>query len=958
MKKVAACILCFLSVQMFAQYTVSGIVKDDTNGEVLIGAVVVADGGKAFATTDVDGSYKLQLADGDHILTIQYSGYAASPVKIKVAGKALTVDILAKSNTLKEVEIVADVAIERKTPVAFSNISDAKIREEGGTRDITMMLNSTPGAYATEQGGGAGDSRVNIRGIDQRNVAVMVDGVPVNDMENGQVYWSNWDGLADVTRTMQVQRGLGASRLAIPSVGGTINVLTRGIDQKQAFSLRSEFGNNNGQKYSFGFNSGEFGKGWGVTLAGSRRTGDGWADQTWTDSWSYFIKVQKRFGDRHLVAIGANGAPQSHGQRSERLPISVYDREYAEKLGINVDSSYQNNAYTTPFQGERGLRFNSRWGYLNYPDGQQGRFNERINFYHKPQITAQHYWTITERLSLSTIVYLSLGNGGGTSFNSIPNRDTLTGLLNITAPYLSNSSNIDALYSTTETKSTRILQASMNNHFWYGGLSTLTYKSNEKFSAMFGIDGRSYTGYHYRKVYDLVGGDYFVDFSNRNQPNGVGNLQYAMKGLNDTIGYYNVGLVNWGGVFAQAEYVSGKWSTFITVTSSMTSYQRVDYFRKKDIVMDDGTVVEQIVGYNEVLYTNGQQQGVAANGAVVTVSGDTTFINNPSGADYAITNAQSYAWASDKARFAQTERKLFPGFTVKSGANYNINDHYRVFLNAGYMNMAPRFNTVFDNANREYPGVKNQKIYAVELGSGARFKGFAANLNLYYTFWENKPPTFSPTINIAGDVFTYDLIGLTTIHKGVEVDANWQIWRNVQAEFLMSIGDWVNNSAGIVYLYDQNLILEDTIEYSGRGVHVGDAAQTQIGGSLRWEPIKGAYIKARFTYFARNYANFDPIALTPVYNTQGDIIRDNRDRESWVAPSYGLLDIFGGFEIRDVVPKDEKRFSRVGFTFTIFNILNTKYITDAQNGVNFDASTALVYMGQGRRWNAGMRFSF
>lgn len=75
-------------------------------------------------------------------------------------------------------------------------------------------------------------------GFDQRNIAVMVDGVPVNDMENGQVYWSNWDGLGDITKSMQVQRGLGASKLAVTSVGGTMNIITKGIDQKLSEVLK------------------------------------------------------------------------------------------------------------------------------------------------------------------------------------------------------------------------------------------------------------------------------------------------------------------------------------------------------------------------------------------------------------------------------------------------------------------------------------------------------------------------------------------------------------------------------------------------------------------------------------------------------------------------------------------------------------------------------------------------
>ncbi len=87
--------------------------------------------------------------------------------------------------------------------------------------------------YATKAGGGFGDSRINIRGFDQRNTAVMINGVPVNDMENGAVYWSNWAGLSDVTSAMQVQRGLGSSKLAIASVGGTVNIVTRAADKKQ-----------------------------------------------------------------------------------------------------------------------------------------------------------------------------------------------------------------------------------------------------------------------------------------------------------------------------------------------------------------------------------------------------------------------------------------------------------------------------------------------------------------------------------------------------------------------------------------------------------------------------------------------------------------------------------------------------------------------------------------------------
>ena len=77
-------------------------------------------------------------------------------------------------------------------------------------------------------------SRINVRGFEQKNnIAVMVNGVPVNDMESGWVYWSNWSGLADVTNKNANSRRLGASKLAIPAVGGTINILTNAAEFKR-----------------------------------------------------------------------------------------------------------------------------------------------------------------------------------------------------------------------------------------------------------------------------------------------------------------------------------------------------------------------------------------------------------------------------------------------------------------------------------------------------------------------------------------------------------------------------------------------------------------------------------------------------------------------------------------------------------------------------------------------------
>ena len=767
-----------------------------------------------------------------------------------------------------------------------------------------MLLNSTPGAYATESGGGSGDSRVNIRGFDQRNIAVMVDGVPVNDMENGQVYWSNWDGLGDITRTMQVQRGLGASKLAIASVGGTMNIITKGIDSKKEISIKQEVMSDLTYKTGIGFNTGQLKGGWGITGAATRKAGDGYIDQTWVEAYSYFLKIQKRVG-KHLISLSGNGAPQRHGQRALGSLFPLYNAKFAESLGINSDSVL-NVLQTT----EQGRRYNPYWGTLD-----DKPFNDRVNYFHKPQFNLSHFWNINKKLYLSTIAYTSIGKGGGTRLlNSVP-ADKITGQIDFDAIYDINASNIDGLYSSTLHKSTNIIQSSVNNHFWYGALSSLSYQIDTAWSALIGIDARYYKGIHYTEVYDLLGGDYYENHTDPNQPGGTflgdPNFQYQMKRKGDKILRNYEGTVMWGGAFGQVEYKKKKWSAFATGSVSETGYQRKDYYKKKDIVLSDTTLI-QAVGFQDTVTYNGTQ----------------------------------YTSDSPEAKTSITERKWFLGYTIKAGANYNINAHHNVYLNTGFLKLAPKFDLVFTTANIENPKAKRQEVVSLELGYGYKNKLFAANVNVYYTDWKNKPLSDFPTIRIASNEYYYNTNGLNQNHKGIELDFVSRYFRNIEIEGLASFGDWTVNTSDEIYLFDMNTDLpEDTIQFSAQGVHVGDAAQIQLGGSVRYEIIKNFYVKARYTYFTKNYSKYNLLDLQVTY------LSDNRDRESWKMPDYGLLDLFAGYNFK---------YWKLRFNISagVTNVLNTMYISDALNNYSFDATTATGFIGMGTRFNAGLKITF
>ena len=206
MKKLLFFLLILFSTEFIeAQITkVSGTIIDKQSGETLIGANVVYASGKG-VVSDIDGHYSIDLLPGSYTIQFSYIGYVTQEKRLNVGTDPIVLNIELEIITLNELEIVADIAEERKSPIAFSSISQKMIEEEGGAQDLPMLLNTTPSVYATQEGGGVGDAEIIIRGFDQRNLAVMVDGIPVNDMENGRVFWSNWNLPVS---NMQIQRGL------------------------------------------------------------------------------------------------------------------------------------------------------------------------------------------------------------------------------------------------------------------------------------------------------------------------------------------------------------------------------------------------------------------------------------------------------------------------------------------------------------------------------------------------------------------------------------------------------------------------------------------------------------------------------------------------------------------------------------------------------------------------------
>ncbi|MGB5665399.1 MAG: carboxypeptidase-like regulatory domain-containing protein, partial [Maribacter sp.] len=377
-------VLLLFTTVVLSQNTITGLVLDSDLNSPLPGASIIEKGTTNGTTTDFNGNFALKARGSSGEIIISYVGFSSQTIAFSENQNVGTITLQSSELGLQEVLITASVAVDRKTPVAVSTIKSADIELKLGTQEFPEVLKSTPGVYATKAGGGFGDGRINLRGFNSENVAVMINGVPVNDMENGRVFWSNWAGLGDVTSSMQVQRGLGAARLAVPSIGGTINIITKTTDIEAGGNVYTTLGNDGYQKYGLTYSTGLMDSGFAATVSAAKTDGNGFVDGTEFNAVSYFINVSKQLNDAHKLSFTAFGAKQRHGQRQNRHLIETFR------------------------QSERGKKYNSDWGYKN---GQVTYIED--NFYHKPQISLNHYWTLDDKTSISTAAYASFGSGGG-----------------------------------------------------------------------------------------------------------------------------------------------------------------------------------------------------------------------------------------------------------------------------------------------------------------------------------------------------------------------------------------------------------------------------------------------------------------------------------------------------------------------------------------------------------------
>ena len=891
----------------------SGVVVDD-QGEPIIGATVSVPGTSIAAATDIDGRFSLEVPKGKNI-HISYIGYKSRDLKAAPSMGDIALDV--EAQMLKDVVIEQSAAKTRLTPVAVSTVGAQTIDLKLGNQDLPEVLKTTPGVWTTKQGGGFGDAKTNVRGFKSENVAVMINGIPVNDMEWGGVYWSNFAGLSDVTSNIQVQRGLGATIVSSPSVGGTINITTRTIDSEKGGSVWYGMGNDGLNTYGVKVSTGLMKNGWAMTFLGSRKWGDGYVQYTPYNNYNYFFNLSKRINENHQISLTAFGGQQNHIRRpNQRSGLSVMGYQTYGKEYMDGDCMY---------------KYNPTYGYDKYGHVK----TQNKNYSHKPIIQLNHIWKIDDTSSLSSALYASFCDAGGysgqaTGLNGYSYSDwygATDGVLSTRFRRPDGTFDYGAIQEINENStegSMYAMSVGVNQHQWYGLVSSykkeFDFQNGDVLNIIGGIDMRYYRGTHYNKLVDLYDGEYFMDYSSRRGVSAELNAaaadpswQYEHLGVGDIVYKNYRGYTAQEGIYAQGEYtmMDNKFNFVLAGSVNNTSYWRHELFYADKAHRDSETV---------------------------------NF------------------WAG----------------TIKGGANWNIDKRNNVFFNAGYISRAPFFQggafLSYSTSNATNKNAVNEKVVSFEAGYGYQSRELAVTFNAYYTKWIDKTMARGGTMD-DGNRYTINLEGVNARHMGVELNVNWipVQWLNVEGMLSLGNWEWCSNASGYFFNnYGQPLgeikngyvvgveypnpsnpakpikyTTQAKATVNQKGVKVADSPQTQGSVSVSFLPFKGFRIGADWVAEARTYSDF---SLSGSTLSNGTV----NVGDPWQIPWGQQFDLFASysFKIAGV---------RASLYGNVYNVFNNYYITDAMTNTTSNGTWENAYgvfYSFGRTYSIRMRINF
>ncbi|MCQ2068547.1 MAG: TonB-dependent receptor plug domain-containing protein [Bacteroidaceae bacterium] len=458
-------------------------------------------------------------------------GMIVPALSVYAEGVVLTDSVI----NLQEVVIRDNFSSSETTPLSIKTLSPSHIKLYSTSPNYVEMMQGIPGVYATPSTGSYGDATLNIRGFKQENISVLLNGIPIQGLTSGSMYWNNWMGLAEATYAVQIQKGMGSSMLADCAMGGMVNIITKTGEGSPEWDFSTSYTQFGTKKGMLSYSTGQLKNGWSANIMVSGVHGDGFVETSQVKSISYLLSVSKILNPYNTLIFTAIGSPEQHDQRSTEL-----SKDEVDKYG-------------------RG--YSKNWGYMN---GE--KFSIARNHYFKPYFTLQHHYD-KGALHMKNSLYLAIADGGGRStYNdttyvkkSIIEHQSTDGHIDFNSVIADN---------TAAGVSGNFIIDYLSGHNQAGAIVSADYSLNNKWTVSSGLQYQYFDTWSKMIIMDLLGADHYSMYGKdylvgdyigsrygrtTHLASGYGQIKYDGRKINT-----NLGISVFSGNYRRHDDVTGK----------------------------------------------------------------------------------------------------------------------------------------------------------------------------------------------------------------------------------------------------------------------------------------------------------------------------------------------------------------------------------------------------------------
>ena len=708
---------------------------------------------------------------------------------------------------------------EKKQDNASFVFTESQLGEDEDMTQNVIMMNSNSNVYTSNVGYLWSPVRFKFRAYSSQYSDIYMNGVQVNNLENGQFNYSTIGGMNDATRNQDAATPFEVNAFGMSSIGGSSNYDFRASNYAAGNKVTlSGLNRNYTLRAMYTYGTGLTKKGW----AFFGTVGYRWAnmntaavDGTFYNSLGYFLSAQKVINENHSLNLATWGNPTERAQQ-----------------GASTDEAYW-------LANDR--QYNPYWGYQN---GEK-RASRVVNNY-EPSVLLTWDYKINERMKLTTSAFTKYAKYSSTRLNyngQNPAPDYWKNFPSYNYDVWSNTGtadeyaaweksrdywmssirhrqiDFDKLYfanqqlNTTGHDAVYWIEAKHNDHLANSLGSTFDWSIDNSTKFQVGLQLANNKGYHYSTMEDLLGGAYFHNVNTYAQGRYASNDSEIQYDLNNPNGVVREG-----------------------------DKMRYDY----DIISQNAKAWASFV----------KDKGISHNYLSVKM-GATQMWRNGHMLNGFYDPAKG--WAKN-ASYGKSGKAHFLDGGFKVGSTLNLGKGNSISMGVGYEARAPRASVAFESPemnNNFVPNLKKEKIFSAELGYALNCSWARLNLTGYYTHtydgtdWQN---FYFDDVNS----FTYvSLTGLEKDYYGAELGVTFKVTSNfdINVTGTMAEAKYTSNSRVDYMLSTEGTSQQDICYNKGMRESGTPLAAVSLGLSYR---IKGWYLDLTGNYYDRIYLSYSP----------------------------------------------------------------------------------------------------